>query len=88
MSVRGLATSDRTGFRAFEAELHRVRGEILLKRNPANAAPAEDAFLTALAVAKQQGTRSFELRAARGTDHGAIPAQKRLRNLAHHRPDL
>jgi tetratricopeptide (TPR) repeat protein len=32
-------------------------------RDPANSAPAEDAFLTAIAVAKQQGTRSFELRA-------------------------
>ena len=59
-----LATCDRTGYRAFEAELHRARGEILLKRDPANPAPAEDAFLTAIAVAKQQGTRSFELRAA------------------------
>ena len=59
-----LATCDRTGYRAFEAELHRVRGEILLKRDPANPAPAEQAFLTAIAVAKQQVTRSFELRAA------------------------
>ena len=59
-----LATSDRTGYRAFEAELHRARGEMLLKRDPANPAPAEEAFLTAIAVAKQQGTRSFELRAA------------------------
>ena len=59
-----LATCDRTGHRAFEAELHRVRGEILLRRNPKNPAPAEDALLTASAVAKQQGARSFELRAA------------------------
>jgi predicted ATPase len=44
--------------------LHRARGETLLKRDPANPAPAEDALLTAIAVAKQQGTRSFELRAA------------------------
>ena len=59
-----LATADRLGYRAFEAELHRARGEILLERDPANPAPAEEAFLTAIAVAKQQGTRSFELRAA------------------------
>ena len=59
-----LATAERTGYRAFEAELHRARGEILLRRDPAKPAPAEDAFLTAIAVAKQQGTRSFELRAA------------------------
>ena len=59
-----LATADRLGYRAFEAELHRVRGDLLLKRDPANPAPAQDAFLTAIAVAKQQGTGSFELRAA------------------------
>ena len=59
-----LATSDRTGHRAFEAELHRVRGEILFKRDPANPAPAEESFLSAIAVAKQQATRSFQLRAA------------------------
>ena len=59
-----LATCDRTGYRAFEAELHRVRGDILLKRDPANPAPAEEAFLTAIAIAKQQGARSFDLRAA------------------------
>ena len=59
-----LATCERTGHRAFEAELHRARGEILPKRDRSNPAPAEEAFLTAIAVAKQQGTRSFELRAA------------------------
>jgi predicted ATPase len=59
-----LATSERTGHRAFDAELHRVRGETLLKRDPANLVSAEQAFQTAIAVAKHQGTRSFELRAA------------------------
>ena len=59
-----LATVDHTGYRAFEAELHRVRGEILLECDPANPAPAEEAFQTAIAVAKRQGTRSFKLRAA------------------------
>ena len=59
-----LATCERTGHRAFEAELHRVRGEMLLRRDPANPAPAELALLTAIAVAKSQATRSFELRAA------------------------
>ena len=59
-----LATADRLGYRAFEAELHRARGDILLMRDPTALAPAEEAFLTAIGVAKQQGTRSFELRAA------------------------
>jgi predicted ATPase len=58
-----LATCDRTGYRAFEAELRRARGEMLLKRDPTNPAPPEEDFLAAIAVAKQQGTRSFELRA-------------------------
>jgi predicted ATPase len=35
-----------------------------LKCDAANSAPAEEGFLTAIAVAKRQGTRSFELRAA------------------------
>ena len=59
-----LATADRLGYRAFEAELNRTRGEILLECDPANPAPAEEAFQAAIAVAKRQGTRSFELRAA------------------------
>ena len=46
------------------AFLHRLRGEILLKRDPANPAPAEEAFQTAIAIAKQQGARSCGLRAA------------------------
>ena len=59
-----LATSERTGNRTFDAEIHRVRGEMLLRRGPANPAPAKEAFRSAIAVAREQGTRSFELRAA------------------------
>jgi predicted ATPase len=59
-----LATVERTGYRAFEAELRRARGEMLLRRDPAAFADAEQAFQTAVAIARQQGTRSFELRAA------------------------
>jgi tetratricopeptide (TPR) repeat protein len=59
-----LATVDRLGYRAFEAELHRARGEVLLMRDPANPAPAEEAFQSAIAVATAQRTRSFGLRAA------------------------
>ncbi|MBV8106344.1 MAG: hypothetical protein JO223_17285, partial [Hyphomicrobiales bacterium] len=59
-----LATVDRLGYRAFEAELHRVRGDLLLKRDPAETATAEEALQTAIVVAQRQATRSFELRAA------------------------
>jgi len=59
---RVIADSERTGQRWFDAESHRIRGDILLKRDPANT--AEEAFLTAIAIAQQQKARSFELRAA------------------------
>ena len=61
---RTVALTERTGHRWNEADTHRVRGEILMKRDPANTGPAENAFLTAIAVAQQQKARSFELRAA------------------------
>ncbi len=61
---QAIATADSTGCRAFEAELNRVRGEMLLRRDRANPAPAEEAFRSAIAIAKRQGARSFELRAA------------------------
>ena len=59
-----LALAGETGEHWFDAGLHRIRGEILLKQNPADPAPAEAAFLAAIAVAQQQKARSFELRAA------------------------
>jgi predicted ATPase len=58
------AYAGRLGHRAFEAELHRARAEILLERDPANPAPAEEAFQRAIAIAKEQGARSWGLRAA------------------------
>ena len=60
----GGADSERTGQRWFNAESHRMRGNILLKRDPANTAPPEEAFLTAIAIAQQQKARGFELHAA------------------------
>jgi hypothetical protein len=61
---QAVALTERTGQRWNEADTHRARGEILLKRDPANTAPAEEAYLTAIAVARQQKARSFGLRAA------------------------
>jgi len=49
-----LATVERAGFRTFEAELRRTRGEMLLRRDPANSLPAEEAFQAAIAVARKQ----------------------------------
>ena len=59
-----LAEAEQTKARAFVADGHRIRGEILFKRDPADTGPAEEAFLAAIAIAKQQKAKSFELRAA------------------------
>jgi len=59
-----LAELEATENRWYEAEMHRIRGEILLKRDPANTAAAERALQTAIAIAQSQKARSFELRAA------------------------
>ena len=48
----------------YEAEMHRIRAEILLKRDPANAAAAEQSLQAAIAISQSQKARSFELRAA------------------------
>jgi predicted ATPase len=59
-----LGLGQQTGEQWTGAYLHRIRGEILLKRDPANTVPAEEAFLTAITIAQQQKARTFELRAA------------------------
>jgi adenylate cyclase len=59
-----LALANETGEHWTDAPLHRIRGAILLKRDPANTAPAEEAFLAAIAIAQAQKARSFEVQAA------------------------
>jgi hypothetical protein len=44
--------------------MHRIRGEILLKRDPADIAAAEQSLHAAIAIAQSQKARSFEMRAA------------------------
>jgi tetratricopeptide (TPR) repeat protein len=44
--------------------LHRIRGKILLRRDPADLAAAPEAFGTAIAIASEQGARSLGLQAA------------------------
>ena len=50
--------------RWFEAEVHRIAGEIALMSPEPDAAKAEAYFERALAVARQQQAKSWELRAA------------------------
>jgi class 3 adenylate cyclase len=67
----GLSTIDesfpfieRSGQRYYEAELHRLRGELLLGQNVSNAAEAEKSFRLALDIARRQQAKSWELRTA------------------------
>ena len=61
---KGLDIAEETGEHFTDAYLHRLRGDVLLQRDPTNPAPAEDALRTAITIAKQQGARTFELLAA------------------------
>src|SRR5271169_152219 len=53
-----------TGERWFEAEVNRIAGEIELKSPEPDAAKAEAYFERALAIARKQQAKSWELRAA------------------------
>jgi adenylate cyclase len=53
---------ERTGQRYYQAELHRLKGELLLGHGIANAAAAEQSFRTALDTSREQRAKSWELR--------------------------
>jgi predicted ATPase len=54
----------RTGERFWEAELHRLQGQLLLEDDAANQPEAEACFHRAIEIARAQNARSWELRAA------------------------
>ncbi|MGB8684897.1 MAG: adenylate/guanylate cyclase domain-containing protein [Candidatus Binatus sp.] len=56
--------TDRTGQQYYQAELHRLKGELLLGHDAANAAAAEQSFHTALDISRMQRAKSWELRAS------------------------
>jgi tetratricopeptide (TPR) repeat protein len=58
-----LSIIEKTGERFFEAEVHRIKGELLFAQDPSNAAPAESSFRTAIEISRRQRGKSFELRA-------------------------
>jgi predicted ATPase len=60
----GLAKAAGSGVRGWDAEIHRLRGELNGRLPYPDPAKAEDSFRTALAIAREQGTRGYELRAA------------------------
>ena len=60
-----LAISAETGQPLWDAELHRLEGELLLSLSGDDTATAEALFRRAAAIARDQEARSLELRAAR-----------------------
>jgi predicted ATPase len=61
--AKGLESAEQTGLKVAEAELYRVKGELLMMKDPDNALEAERCLRTAIDVARRQGARLFELRA-------------------------
>jgi predicted ATPase len=59
-----ISTIEATKERWFEAEANRIAGDIALKSPEPDTAKAEEYFERALAVARQQQAKSWELRAA------------------------
>ena len=62
--AEALAVTNATEERRWEAELHRVKGELLLTQGPEAYTEAETCFRQALDVARHQQAKSWELRAA------------------------
>ena len=60
----GLATAKQTGQTLAEAELHRVKGELIMIKDPGKVAEAERCLRTAIDAARRQDARLFELRAS------------------------
>jgi predicted ATPase len=76
-----LATAQSTGQCMVEAELHRLRGSVLLRQPGAADAEVETCFQRALDVARRQEARSLELRAAMSL--GRLWHQQGRRQEAH-----
>jgi predicted ATPase len=58
----GLALSEQTGTRTWDAELHRLQGELFLRDDPPARTDAERAFRRAVETARDQEMRTFEVR--------------------------
>jgi len=58
------AAVQKTGERFREAELHRLKGELLMRSDPSKQVEAEECFRQATDIARRQNAKSLELRAA------------------------
>ena len=64
MIAKALDQIEQTDDRIAEAELHRLRGELLLKKDTANEPAVETCFLKAIEIAKAQNAKIWELHAS------------------------
>jgi serine/threonine protein kinase/predicted ATPase len=62
--AEALAVAEKNDDRCHEAELHRLKGELLLAESPDNGVGAEECFRKAIDMARLQESRAWELRAA------------------------
>jgi predicted ATPase/class 3 adenylate cyclase len=61
--TEALATADEHENRHYEAEMHRLKGELLLKQDDTNATAAQSCFEHAVEIARRQSAKALELRA-------------------------
>src|SRR5262249_35530030 len=79
--TEALELVDTTGERWYEAELHRLRGALLLQQSLDHQAEAETCFQHAISIAQNQSAKSWELRAA--TSMARLWQQQGKRQEAH-----
>ncbi len=79
--MEALTLVDSSGERFYEAELHRLKGALLLQQHSDNQAEAETCFHQAIAIAQNQQAKSFELRTA--TSLARLWQQQGKRQEAH-----
>jgi predicted ATPase len=58
-----LAAADEQEFRCYEPEIHRLKGELLLRQDDSKVAEAQSCFERAIEIARKQSAKSWELRA-------------------------
>jgi class 3 adenylate cyclase/predicted ATPase len=79
--AEALTLADKNDERWWEAELHRLKGELLLQQNSNNHVEAENCFHHAIRIAQSQQAKSWELRAA--TSLARLWQQQGKRQEAH-----
>jgi predicted ATPase len=61
--TEALSPADESEIRVYEAETHRLKGELLLTRDDSSITEAQSCFQRAIEIARMQSAKSLELRA-------------------------